>query len=199
MKKYLLSLVLFLSCAGGYCTTWTVTNTGYAFSPATITITIGDDVNFVLASIHNVQEVSQTTWAANDNTPLSGGFSTSFGGGLVPSSQLGIGTHYYVCVPHASMPMKGMIIVQSVTGIAENQLQPGFSVFPNPTDQLLTIKANSALIGSEYFITDRSGRQVLSGSLVNESTPVNMGQLTSGIYLFQIKGQKGQLVKVIKN
>ena len=199
MKKYLLSLVLFLSCAAGFCTTWTVTNTGFAFNPATITITIGDDVNFVLASIHNVQEVSKTTWDVNDNTPLSGGFSTSFGGGLVPASQLGIGTHYYVCVPHASMPMKGIIIVQSVTGIAENQLQPGFSVYPNPTDQLLTIKANSTLVGSEYSITDRSGRQVLSGSLVNESTPVNMSQLTSGIYLFQIRGQKGQLVKVIKN
>jgi plastocyanin len=191
--------VLFLSAAAGYCTTWTVTNSGYAFNPGTITITIGDDVNFVLASIHDVQEVSKVTWDANDNTPLSGGFSTSFGGGLVPASQLGIGTHYYVCVPHASMPMKGIIIVQGVTGIAENQLQPGFSVYPNPTDQLLTIKANSTLIGSEYFITDRTGRQVFSGNLVNESTLVDLGQLTSGIYFFQIKGQKGRLVKVIKN
>jgi plastocyanin len=199
MKKYLLSLMLFLSSVAGFCTTWTITNTGFAFNPATITITVGDDINFMLESSHNVQEVSKATWDANENTPLSAGFSAPFGGALVPASQLGIGTHYYVCVPHASMQMKGIIIVQSVTGIAENQLQPGFSVYPNPADQLLTIKANSTLIGSEYFICDRSGRQVLSGNLVNESMPVNISKLTSGIYLFQIKGQKGQIVKVIKN
>ncbi len=112
MKNFLLSLLLVLPGISGFCTTWIVTNSGFTFSPSTITINPGDDVNFNLDVIHDAVEVSQSTWNANGNTPLAGGFQLSFGGGLVPSSKLGVGTHYYVCSPHASSGMKGTIIVQ---------------------------------------------------------------------------------------
>src|SRR5215831_2615330 len=109
MKAKLLFL-LFLLVAGwtGYSTTHTITNSGFTFTPATITISSGDDVNFVLESIHNVVEVNQATWDANGFTPLPGGFSDPFGGGLVPASKLTAGIHWYVCGVHASFGMKGM-------------------------------------------------------------------------------------------
>lgn len=51
------------------------------------------------------------TWSVNGNTPLSGGFTRPFGGGLLtPSTGLTVGTHYYVCSPHASSGMKGIIV-----------------------------------------------------------------------------------------
>ncbi|HNT19496.1 MAG TPA: T9SS type A sorting domain-containing protein [Saprospiraceae bacterium] len=96
----------------GFCKTWFVTNSGNSFSPATITISPGDSVQFNLAVAHNVREVSQGTWNANGTSSLAGGFQLPFGGGLVLPAQLGAGTHYYVCVPHASQGMKGTIVVQ---------------------------------------------------------------------------------------
>lgn len=199
MKRILLSIFLLLSGISGICTTWIITNSGFTFTPATVTITFGDDVNFNLDVIHNAVEVTQSTWNANGSTALTGGFQTPFGGGLVQPSQLGIGTHYYVCVPHASSGMKGIIIVQNTTGIRENQVLSDFSVYPNPANNSLTIKAGNNIIGSEYFITDQTGRKVFVGKLDHETIPVDISHLTQGIYLIQIVGQRRAPVKVIKN
>ncbi|WP_225154157.1 hypothetical protein, partial [Bradyrhizobium sp. NBAIM08] len=98
-SKILLSLLLLTAGLTGFCTTWTITNFGFTFTPASITINPGDSVNFVIDSAHNAVEVSDTTWNANGNTALPGGFLTPFGGGLILATQLGTGTHYYVCYP----------------------------------------------------------------------------------------------------
>ncbi len=112
MKRWGLILILFLICCNGFCKIWTITNSGNTFSPATITITFGDTINFVLASVHDAREVSKVTWDANGNTAFSGGFQTPSGGGFIYPAQLAVGTHYYVCTPHAVVGMKGVIIVQ---------------------------------------------------------------------------------------
>ena len=111
--KIILTFLILSTFITGYCTVWTVNSSGYTFTPATITIIVGDTVNFSIASSHNSVEVSQTTWNSNGSTALSGGFQTPMGGGIVLPAQLTVGTHYYVCVPHASMGMKGTIIVQN--------------------------------------------------------------------------------------
>ncbi|MFZ4413749.1 MAG: plastocyanin/azurin family copper-binding protein, partial [Bacteroidales bacterium] len=111
--KIILSFFLLFTSLSAFCTIWTVGNAGTSFTPNTITINPGDTVNFILDPSHNALEVSQSTWNIDDNTPLPGGFLTPYGGGLVLPAQLSIGTHYYVCEPHASMGMKAVIIVQS--------------------------------------------------------------------------------------
>ena len=113
MKKITLLFLLFSISLTGFCTTWTINNSANTFTPSTITINVGDSVKFVTTSSHDAREVSQITWNANGNTALSAGFQTAFGGGVVLPSQLGVGTHYYVCTPHASLGMKGTIIVQN--------------------------------------------------------------------------------------
>jgi plastocyanin len=199
MKKLVFSLLLFSLGTASFCTTWTIINVGFTFSPATVTIHLGDSVNFTLADIHNAVEVSQTTWDANGTTALPGGFQEPIGGGLVLPSQLAVGTHYYVCQPHASLGMKGIIIVQDNSGIADNKLQSGISVYPNPANNLLTIKAGNDLVGSQYVISDQTGRQVLNGKLANETTPIDISQLIPGVYLIQVAGQRRSSVKMIKN
>jgi plastocyanin len=198
MKTVLSSLVLVLFTSCAFCTTWTITNSGTTFSPSTITITAGDDVIFNLASIHNAVEVSQATWNANGTTKLSGGFETAFGGGQVLSSQLGVGTHYYVCTTHASLGMKGTIIVQNATGIEESKSSADFSIYPNPSLISVTIKANSSRIGSEFYIADLSGKKVASGRLDDEITVIDISQLVRGIYMIGMADQRERPIKLVK-
>lgn len=94
-------------------TTHTVTTPGLNFSPASLTISLGDTINFAIGTSHNVVEVDLTTWSSNGNTPLPGGFSLPFGGGLLILQS--VGSYYYVCSPHASLGMKGMITVENTS------------------------------------------------------------------------------------
>jgi plastocyanin len=198
MKAILSLSSLVLSTTISFSTSWTITNSGNSFSPSTLTITVGDDVTFNLESLHNAVEVSQATWNANGSSMLAGGFQVGFGGGQVQASQLGVGTHYYVCTPHASQGMKGTIVVQNVTGIGDNKLPPGFSIYPNPSAVSLTLKANEAETGSGFYIADLTGRIVGSGILDNEITAIDISYLARGTYLIGLVDQRKRPVKLVK-
>ncbi|HEY5591631.1 MAG TPA: T9SS type A sorting domain-containing protein [Paludibacter sp.] len=142
MKKIILSLLLITISLNGFSITWSIANSGFSFSPATLTINQGDDVNYVIASSHNAVEVSQAVWNANGNTS-SNGFLVPFGGGIVSAAQLTVGTHYYVCTPHASLGMKGKIIVQAPAGFEENKTQTDILIYPNPVIDHLNVQYNS--------------------------------------------------------
>ncbi len=130
MKSRVLILMMWLLSGISYGATITIINSGFAFSPADVTINAGDTVIFDLMESHNAVEVSETTWLANGNTPLPG-FSLPFGGGVVTG--LTPGVHFYVCTPHASGGMKGKITVHASTGIASiASFEDYFKLFPNP-------------------------------------------------------------------
>jgi plastocyanin len=88
----------------------TVVTSGTAFAPGMVTLSVGGTVTFELASAHNVLEVDQGSWDANEANALDGGFSVDFGetADIVFNEP---GLYYFVCQPHAGMGMKGMIEV----------------------------------------------------------------------------------------
>lgn len=200
MKTRILFSLLMLSFSWtSFATNWTITNAGMTFSPATITINQGDIVSFNLAIAHNAVEVSQSTWNANGNTPLSGGFSTPFGGGQVLSDKLTVGTHYYVCTPHASMGMKGTIIVQTATGVDENQEKVDISVFPNPSNGQFQVNINdlSLLKNADLAIYNVVGEKVYQ-TVITESNPtIVLNHPVKGIYLLKIGNGEAILTKKI--
>lgn len=118
LKRILYALVFLLGPTTLFATTTVITDLGFTFSPASVTITVGDTVNFQLSGSHNAVEVSQATYNANGNTPLGGGFVTPFGVGQVTG--LSIGTHYYVCGNHFGSGMKGIIVVQALPVVIPN-------------------------------------------------------------------------------
>lgn len=198
MKTRILLLVLLLSAGlAGYPTTWQVTNSGTSFSPSTITIQAGDNVNFTLDPNHDAVEVSAETWSADGSTS-NGGFQVDFGGGLVAASQLSVGTHYYVCEPHASFGMKGTIIVKDGnTGFEQTQLPVGITVLPNPVRNIIQITVNeNNLLGSPYMLFDQLGRQVLNGKLTDKNNSLAVNKFPSGIYFLQITSLKDETYKV---
>lgn len=198
-KRAALSLmILFSVLSAGICTTWTITNSGTTFTPDTLTIVFGDDVDFSLGSTHNVLEVSQETWDANGTDALASGFSTPFGGGSVSTDLLTVGTHWYVCTQHAALGMKGVIIVEAATTLAENRPGVNVSFYPNPVYNLITIRSNVDLAGSPYSFTDLTGKLILRGRLDDESVTVDLSSFESGIYLLQIGDRRRRAFKIIK-
>jgi plastocyanin len=200
MKK-LFFLVFALYSGVALCTTVTITNSGFTFSPASVTINLGDSVKFVLASNHDAEEVSQVTWNANGNTPLPG-FSTPFGGGLVLPAQLTVGTHYYVCSPHASLGMKGVIIVQDAQGVAEHQLQATISVFPNPSSGKFNVAVDSKqspINKMDLETYNMLGEKVYSMYNIQHisSNVMDMSAQPDGVYFIHIKTEQGTNTKKI--
>lgn len=183
MKKLYLILFYFIVFSiSAQATVWTVTNSGFTFDPSVILIEEGDSVFFSIGGSHTATEVSQATWNANGSTQLPGGFNTGFGGGLVLPSQLAVGTHYYVCQPHAGLGMKGTIIVQNTTGINSYSSPIKLSLYYSHELKQLSIVAPSELAGEKYLITNLTGKKVTEGLLMSDRLNLSTAIFAAGVY-----------------
>jgi len=102
----------------------------YYFEPNVLEIEVGDNVLFVWGSgSHNVAQVSDSD--SNDyNLGFYSGASQEGGNWSLPSEfTLQDGTLYYVCEPHATMNMRGSIIVGSGS-LPLPEISMEFSDFP---------------------------------------------------------------------
>jgi plastocyanin len=192
MKKIFLFFLFAGISLNSFSKTWQIVNSGITFSPATLTIQQGDDVNFVLESMHDAVEVSQSVWDKDGKSPIIG-FSVQFGGGMVSATELTPGTHYYVCEPHASLGMKGQIIVQSALGLNDPKTGNTVSVYPNPVVDHLNIQVNFPQTSTfEVTLYDMQGKMVkglipksqVSGAFSQSFNFSN--QLAHGIYIVKM-------------
>jgi plastocyanin len=152
MKKILLFAIILASSMGVGFAKRTITNVGNTFSPSTLTIEVGEDVEFVLGSSHNAVEVTKETWDANGSTAKSGGINVPYGGGEVVFSTAG--TYYFVCQPHAALGMKMTIIVgngsTAIPSVSDNLST--FVVFPDQASENITV---SYTLNSSAYVTIR--------------------------------------------
>lgn len=197
MKKLTLFLLFWSVAIAGYSTTWTVVNVGFTFSPMTLTIQEGDTVIFDIDNIHTVVEVSQTTWNNNQNTPLSGGFSLGSGGGTL-TNNLEVGTHWYVCGPHANGGMKGMIIVELGTGIEDPQSGTALSITPNPTTGKVQVYWSNPSTVKEYTVSvvDINGRVIYQTTgrgeqVLTQNLEINLADYPKGTYFVRVRDNEG--------
>ena len=91
-----------------------------------------------------------------------------------------------------------VLTVNNNVGINEFKQDNLFSVFPNPAQSLINVKADSKLIGDVYSIYDNTGRVVLTGKLNSQNTTIELGNLSGGIYMFSVGENMKQTFKVIK-
>ncbi|NDP20162.1 MAG: T9SS type A sorting domain-containing protein [Paludibacter sp.] len=196
--KILLTLLIFSISLNSYSVTIQISANSdqFTFTPASVTINLGDEVNFTLSSNHNAVEVSQTVWQ-DGGTTSNGGFSMPFGGGIVSASKLTLGRHYYVCTPHASFGMKGIIDVVSPTGIEELKLSNHILLAPNPARNYFSITLNdNTLLNSEFTLYNMLGKQLLTGKLTDKTTTVNIDNQAQGIYFVRFKGFNNSAYKL---
>ena len=186
-KKLLLFIVTLTVTAPVFATKWTVSNSGFSFSPSTLTIQNGDTVIFTLQSSHDPREVSQSTYNANGTTALNGGFQTAFSGGMVLPEKLGPGTHYYVCSNHASMGMKGTITVVG-TGIVGVDASPQIVFYPNPVKDQLEINIPASLLSEPFdlAIFNLKGELVYQTTVTLTTSKVSCSDFKPGWYLVKL-------------
>lgn len=203
MKKTLLLSTFFLGAAAASATTHTISTTGsFTFSPATVNATVGDTIEFVVGGGHTATEVDNSTWTANGNTPLSGGF--NYSSGTHTFKLLTATTHYYVCSPHAAMGMKGQIVVTPGTGVEENNRVISMNVYPNPATLTLNLNISGAenetasievynLIGNK--VLDLGGKQILT----NGVRKIDITTLPRGVYFLNvIADNKTRAIRFVK-
>ena len=109
LRLHFLSILLFAFFTS-FSQVQTINTAGMTFDPDTVTINLGDTIEFGSLGYHNAVEVDESTWTANDTTS-NGGFYFSLGsaGGYFIADSAK--TYYYVCTPHVTLGMKAVIIV----------------------------------------------------------------------------------------
>jgi hypothetical protein len=77
------------------------------------------------------------------------------------------------------------------SGLTDNALQAGFSVFPNPARDLITIRVRQAQSGIQYRVNlmQADGRMVKSENLTPDMQLQTSG-LTSGVYIISLTDGK---------
>lgn len=91
-----------------------------------------------------------------------------------------------------------VLTVNNNVGINESSQDNLFSVFPNPAQSVINVKADNKLNGEVYSIYDNTGRVVLTGKLNDQNTTIELGNLSGGIYMFSVGENMKQIFKVIK-
>lgn len=155
-----------------------VVASGMSFTPSTLTISMGDTVQWDnISGFHNVNG-TQATYPSNP---------VSFGNGpaSAPWTYIfvfnTIGVYNYNCDVHGT-GMSGTITVQPATTINEIKNDKLISVFPNPTREYFTINLNKSYqTVSLYNVT---------GELVKKFNPSNkyfVNDLSKGIYILSVE------------
>jgi len=187
MKK-IVFLLLFLNLTTSllWSKTVVVVNNGTSFSPSNITATIADTIDFQLVSAHNVVEVSKAVWDANGSVS-NGGFLLPFGGGKLRITS--VGTYYFVCEPHSTFGMKGILTITEVgekyaaklSGMQEEFPIPGFGsgeVLATLIDDTLLLSGSFKNLTGDFNFNIAGGAHIHRG-LAGTSGGIVLNLLTS--------------------
>ncbi len=109
---------------------------------------------------------------------------------MVLPAMLEEGTHWYVCQPHASMGMKGMIIVEGTTSTGPEPTANVMSIYPNPTDGNIQLTIEGAQLNQEYQfeIYNMQGKRVYATlrSVQPQLETIDLSTLSDGFYFVKV-------------
>jgi plastocyanin len=188
-----------------HATNHSVTISGFTYTPATLTVNVGDVVTIQASAVHPLVQVSQTAWDANDNTPLSGGFSSTTNFELTITAAMAGTTIFYVCSNHVlTNSMKGQITVNVVSNISENRIREyNFTVYPNPVAGNAWINLSVKKAGKVYIsVYDFKGTLVNQVAELNAqpgeiTIPFDATRLQKGNYILQMRTAQGIMRKQV--
>ena len=178
----------------------TAENGNVRYTNDTLNIVKGDTIIFNASPYHPTREVSEATWLAN-GTESNNGFPTKTGANDTIFTKDWTGSHYYVCIFHVGMGMKGVINVSLPTSVfsyaTKNEL---FKVFPSPFLNKFSLEISEI---DQVSVSNISG--VIQFDFVLENglsiVEIDATKLESGIYYVSLfrNGTMVECKKVIKN
>jgi hypothetical protein len=86
---------------------------------------------------------------------------------------------------------------ETTLGIKESKLFE-CTIYPNPANDILYVKADAALINADYAINDNLGKTLLVGKIKSENTRIDIKILSKGIYYLSIGGYLKNVMKIAK-
>lgn len=198
MKRNLFKLfftataVLGLSTAA-LATVHTINATGMVFSPSTLTIQMGDTVQWMwVDGFHTTTSTSIPVGAVAWDEPLGANNTTYM---YIPTV---LGTYNFKCIPHESMGMLGSFTVTPPLGI-KNLSEIAANVSPNPAKDVIRISAKEKISSAQLF--DISGKLVRTLQPVNATSSEQTYSVTgiaTGTYFLQIHaGDKVAVQKLV--
>lgn len=203
MRK-IYSIILFTLCALYFkAATFTVSISGTSYTPSSLTVSVGDVVTIAASSSHPLVEVDQTTWNASGNTPSGSGFGTKTS--AYTFTVTSAGTIYYVCQFHASMGMKGQIIVNSATNVTEQAFNSAnLLLFPNPATDRFTVKFSTIekikLTAKLYSVCGQNMGELFTKEFNPGQNAVRIEleqPVAPGVYFVEFMSDKQKFVKRI--
>ena len=170
--------------------THNVSASGMSFTPADITIDVGDTVRWTNAGgTHNVNGTT-ATFAGNPES-----FGNALGTGWVFDHKFTIaGTYNYRCDQHFGGGMTGTINVVDPTANIETLAAKSngiLNIYPIPASSELTIElSNESLNKSQELVLivfDMSGKEVLRQHAISTTTvKLNTAGLENGMYIINL-------------
>jgi hypothetical protein len=85
----------------------------------------------------------------------------------------------------------------TTVGIDELSGDKGYSLYPNPADDKVTLEVTRTLLQKTWQLTDGLGRIVLSGTLGHTTSTISLKALPAGLYMLRIDGHS-EAIKVTK-
>ena len=73
------------------------------------------------------------------------------------------------------------------------------TINPNPTIDIITIKAPQSLIGKSYRISDEGGKTVMTGVISSKEINISLGKLAKAAYFITVITDKKETYKIIKH
>jgi len=189
--KILMPVILIAVTVNNYSAT-TIQAGGFSFTPNSVTVNVGDTINFVwINGTHTTTSVSVPANAVAWDAPLDN-IHTSF-----TYVVMAPGTYNFQCNFHVLMGMTGTIIVNP-TGIipVSGSVPDKFSLkqnYPNPFNPVTTIKfdiaKNSAVKLRLFNVQGEEATTLVSRELQPGSYSVdwNASNYASGIYYYRLE------------
>ncbi|MFT7153941.1 MAG: hypothetical protein ACJAVL_000189 [Bacteroidia bacterium] len=113
-------------------------------------------------------------------------FSSSWGDGA--SGEAEVGSVFFV---------DDVSFIENPLGVTEYYNNRDWNVYPNPATDLVNIKGLSTQAAT-IEILDVTGKQVKFENIVGANTTIGLDNLVEGVYLYQIKTLKGEIVRTGK-
>jgi hypothetical protein len=195
-----------ISTAPAGTTTYTFTPASIATPTCPITSTMDVTVNpLPTVTLSAFNSVCDTTGIVNltGGSPLGGIYSGTSVSNNVFNTSVGVGSYpiiysYVDANGCESSSSKDITVIQCSAAGLDDLDNSNIILYPNPTNDKLTLGVLDDLLGKQYIITDFSGRLILKGKINMLNQIIELTNVSNGSYLLQVENSNAKAIKIVK-